>query len=120
MTGVIGAGDVVFDDAVLRIARMAAPLEGLVLSGEADEDGYRPLVQALAQLGGGNGSRPSEVHLDLSGLGFCDAAALHAMIAAAVDGDRRVVLHHPGPELRALIRIAGWGEFPGLRVITGQ
>ena len=83
MTGIIVAGGVIFDDGVLRIARIEAPPEGLVLSGEADEDGYQPLAQALAQLTDGNGSGPSEVHLELSSLEFCDAAALHAMIAPA-------------------------------------
>lgn len=118
MTGVIAAGAVVFDDGVLRIARIEPPLDGLVLAGEADEDGYRPLVQALAQLPGRNGRSPAETHLELSGLEFCDAAALHAMIALAADGGRRVVLHRPGPALQALIRIAGWDELPGLTVVS--
>ena len=120
MTGVISASfDAVFDDGVLRIARIEPPPPGLVLSGEADEAGYEPLVAALAQLPGGDGS-PAEVHLDLSGLVFCDAAALHAMIAPAEDGGRTVVLHDPAAPLRALIRIAGWDDLPGLKVVISQ
>ena len=119
MAGVIAAGQVVFDDGVLRIARIEPPPEGLVLTGEADEDGYRPLVEALERLAGRDGSGPAEVHLELSGLQFCDAAALHAMIVPAGDG-RRVVLHRPAETLRALIRIVGWDELPGLEVVTGS
>lgn len=120
MTGGIAASrDVVYDDGVLRIRRVQPPLHGLVLTGEADEAGYQPLVSALAQLTGGNGSSADEVHIHLSGLRFCDAAALHAMIAPAADGSRRVVLHQPPSGLRTLIRIAGWDALPGLKVVTG-
>jgi hypothetical protein len=59
------------------------------------------------------------MHLELSGLEFCDAAALHAMIAPAGDG-RRVVLHRPAAALQALIHIAGWDEIPGVEVVTSQ
>lgn len=117
MTGAIaGSGEIVYDDGVLRIARVKAP-HGLVLAGEADEAGYQPLVAALAQLTNGGGA--SEVHIDLSALRFCDAAALHAMIAAAENGSHSVVLHHPPANLQALIRIAGWDELPNLKVVTG-
>lgn len=121
MTGVFVQRPDVFDDGVLRITQMEPPPYGLVLAGEADECGYKPLVDALMRLlgdGGGDGAGPPEVHLDLSGLEFCDAAALHAMIAPAVNG-RRVVLHRPAPALQALVRIAGWDELPGLRM-TGE
>jgi ABC-type transporter Mla MlaB component len=118
LTGTVFAGsDVVFDDGVLRIARIEPPRIGLVLTGEADESGYRPLVEALARLPRHNGSGQAEVHLELSGLEFCDAAALHAMIALA-EGGRRIVLHQPPAPLRALIRIAGWDELPGLKIVA--
>ena len=121
MTGAIVASSVVmYDDGVFRIARIEPPPPGLVLAGEADETGYRALVAALAQLRGGNGGEPLTVHLELSGLEFCDAAALHAMIAPAEEGGRRVVLHRPAATLQALIRIAGWDELPGVEVVTGQ
>jgi ABC-type transporter Mla MlaB component len=109
---------VVYDDGTLRISRIRPPSYGLVLEGEADETGYEPLVAALAQLGAGNGAGRIEVHLDLSGLRYCDAAALHAMIAAAEDGSRNVVLYHPAAQLRALIRIAGWDELRTLKLVT--
>jgi ABC-type transporter Mla MlaB component len=114
------SGDVIYDDGILRISRIHPPRAGLVLAGEADESGYKPLVTALAQLASSDGSGPAEVHLDLSGLEFCDAAALHAMIAPAEERHRQIVLHHPPAPLQALIRIAGWDELPGLEVVTGQ
>jgi hypothetical protein len=118
VTGIITARDVVFDDGLLRIARIAPPPEGLVLTGAADKTQYQVLAGALAGLPGRNGTGPPELHLELSGLEFCDAAALHAMIAPVMDGTRRVVLHRPAAGLRALIRIAGWCELPGLTVVT--
>ena len=118
MTGVIAtSSDVVYDDGILRITRIQPPADSLALAGEADETGYQPLVAALSQLPRGNDSGLAEVHLDLSRLVFCDAAALHAMIAAVADGSRRVVLHQPAAPLRALLRITGWDELPGLQVM---
>jgi ABC-type transporter Mla MlaB component len=118
LVGVVAAsGGVVYDDGVLRIARMEPPPLGLLLTGEADEDGYGPLVAALTQLPGTYES-PAEVHLDLSGLQFCDAAALHAMIELTANGSRVVVLHNPSATLRSLIRITGWDGLPGLTVVN--
>lgn len=120
MTGLAADfGGAVYDDGVLRITRIEAP-PGLVLAGEADDGGQKALVAALAQLYGRDGAGPAEVHLDLSGLQFCDAAALHAMIAPAEDGTRRVVLHGPAPPLQALIRIAGWDAWPGLKMVIAD
>jgi ABC-type transporter Mla MlaB component len=118
LAGVFAASGVVYDDGVLRIARIEPPPLGLLLTGEADETGYQPLVAALAQLAGGHGS-PAEVHLDLSGLVFCDVACLHAMIELTGDGSRVLVLHNPPAPLQALIRITGWDEVPGLTVENG-
>jgi hypothetical protein len=118
VTGFIAARTAVFDDGMLRIARMEPPCDGLVLTGEADETEYKVLADALAALPGHDGAGPPEVHLELSGLKFCDAAALHAMIAPAANGTRRVVLHRPSAGIRAMIRIAGWCELPGLAVLT--
>ena len=111
------SSDVVYDDGVLWIIRIEPPPPTLLLTGEADETGYQPLVAALAQLPGSHGS-PAEVHLDLSGLQFCDAAALHAMIELAADGSRVVVMHSPSAPLQALMRITGWDELPGLTVVN--
>ncbi len=119
MTGVIAACDAVFDDGLFRIARIAPPPDGLVLTGEADETECQALVKALAQLPSRSGlGRPAEVHLEVSGLELCSAAALHVMIAPAAAGDRLVVLHHPMAGLLAMIRVAGWCELPGV-VVAG-
>ena len=119
MVGVFAASSgVVYDDGVLRIARIEPPLLGLLLTGEADETGYQPLVAALAQFADSRGNPAEVVHLDLSGLQFCDAAALHAMIELTAGGSRPVVLHNPSAALRALIRITGWDELPGLTVVN--
>lgn len=121
MTRAIPAsGEVIYDDGLLRICRIQPPRIGLVLTGEADETRYEPLVAALAQVIGSDGTGAANVHMDLSSLEFCDAAALHAMIAPAEDGGRPIVLHRPPAPLRALIRIAGWDQLPWLKVVTGQ
>jgi ABC-type transporter Mla MlaB component len=118
VTRAIAARDVVFDDGGLWIARIEPPPDGLMLAGEADETGYQPLLEALDRVSGRSGNGPGEMHLELSGLEFCDAAALHAMIAPAEDGGQRVVLHRPAAALQTLIRIAGWDELPGIAMVT--
>jgi anti-anti-sigma factor len=105
----------IYDDGVLRIA----PLEqqaGLVLSGEIDESTYAALLEVLEEQARANGH--GEIHLDLAGVEFCDAAGLHAMVrlASGMGEHGRLVLHGPAPSLRAMLRIAGWDKMPQLAV----
>lgn len=110
------ADDGTYDDGVLRIVSTTSP-DGLVLAGEIDESTYPALVTALDRLTIANGT--GRLHIDLSGVEFCDAAGLHAMVrlaARAGCGGRAVVLHAPPAALRAMLRIVGWEDLPGLVV----
>lgn len=104
--------EVVHDDGVLTIRRVPGT-RGYALAGEIDAATYDALVAALAKLGGGD-----DLYLDLSGLDFCDAAGLNAMVGLVdrVGDDRRVVLDGvPGP-LRKLLSVVGWEALPNLEI----
>jgi hypothetical protein len=80
MTVFQSAGQVIYDDGVLRLARTGRP-SGLVIAGEVDEAGYPALVSALA------GVRDlAEVHLDMAALSYCDLAGLRAIVLLADQG----------------------------------
>jgi ABC-type transporter Mla MlaB component len=105
--------DVRYDDGVLTITDMASP-PGLALAGDIDETHYAPLVHVLDDF-----STSREVHLDLSGLTYCDVACLRAMVCLArPDGADHtapdVVLHAVPPYLHAILNILGWDRLPGL------
>ena len=106
-----------YDDGVLRIVSTTDPA-GLRLAGEIDESTYHALVTALSRLTAVDGGEG--LHLDLSGVAFCDAAGLHAMVRLAdrmgQDG-QAVVLHAPSAALRVMLRIVGWEDLPGLVVV---
>ena len=104
--------EVVHDDGVLTISRIPGS-RGYVLAGEIDATTYGALLAALADIAGGG-----DVYLDLSGLDFCDAAGLNAMVGLVdrVGDGRRVVLEGvPGP-LRKLLSVVGWESLPNLEV----
>lgn len=103
------------DDGSLQIRRTIRP-PGLCLAGEIDDLSYPALVAALDELAVSVGS--GDLHLDLSGVGFCDMAGLRAMVGLAerLDGGRHVVLHAPAPPLRTVLRVVGWDDAHGLVV----
>jgi anti-anti-sigma factor len=107
-----GASPALYDNGVLRITLM--PGARLALAGEIDEDTYPALVGVLEELAG----QVAEVHLDLSGVLYCDLAGLRAITrltdASRGSGRRRVVLHGMSPQLHAVLSIVGWDSIPGL------
>ena len=109
----------VYDDGVLRITNTDDP-PGLAIAGEIDESTYDGLIGALGKFTNG----PSEVHVSLGEVSYCDLAGLRAIVCVTgaggrADGDgdaRRVVLHQVPPQLAAVLRIVGWDSTPGLAV----
>ena len=101
-------------DDVLRITQTnGAP--GLIIAGEIDESSYPLLLQRLAGL---NPHR--DVHIDLSGVEFCDLAGLRAIVCVteqgAVDAPRGQLTLHAVPErLLRILGILGWDDMPGVR-----
>lgn len=108
-----------YDDGTLRIVRTAHP-PGLSLIGEIDDLTYPALVAALDDLAGNGGQAggQGDIHLDLSGVGFCDVAGLRAMVGLAerLGNGRHVVLVAPAPPLRTVLRVVGWDDVHGLVV----
>jgi ABC-type transporter Mla MlaB component len=107
------AGQVVYDDGVLRIDRIARP-PGLALTGEIDEVSYPALIRALGDL-----AERAEIHVDRAGVAYCDLAGLRAIIRLARPGlraPRPVVLHQVPPQLLSVLRIVGWDVTPGLTI----
>lgn len=106
--------EVVFGDGALRIAR-AGDQRGLVIVGDIDEFTHADLIAALSRIA----EEPGEIHLDLAGVEYCDAAGLRALVALTEtscqghDG-RRVILHGLPPHLKTLLRILGWDSIPEL------
>jgi anti-anti-sigma factor len=104
-----------YDNGVLRITETARPA-GLAIAGEIDEATYPALVTSLLDLA----ERHDELHLDLSGVSYCDLAGLRAMVRLADGGSagpaRHVLLHHVPHHMRVALAVTGWDVVPGLAV----
>lgn len=99
-------------DDVLRITP-ANGAPGLIIAGEIDESSYPRLMQVLTAL-----NPHGDVHIDLSGVEFCDLAGLRAIVCVTErsDGDPgRLTLHAVPGRLRRILQILGWDEMPGVR-----
>jgi ABC-type transporter Mla MlaB component len=108
------AGQVIYDDGVLRLARTDHP-PGLVIAGEVDEAGYPALVAALRAV-----RELAKVHVDMTQVSYCDLAGLRAIVLLADSGPggrRQVVLDQIPPQLLAVLRIVGWDVTPGLTIV---
>jgi ABC-type transporter Mla MlaB component len=113
----------VADDALRITPANGAP--GLVIAGEIDESSYSRLVQRLAAL-----DPRGDVHIDLSGVEFCDLAGLRAIVCVtqAEAGDSapgHLTLHAVPDRLRRILQILGWDDMPGVgfadeRLPTGR
>jgi ABC-type transporter Mla MlaB component len=100
------------DDALRITAANGVP--GLVIAGEIDESSYPRLVHDLAVL-----NPRSDVHIDLSGVEFCDLAGLRAIVCVTQSdsGDPvpgHLTLHAVPDRLRRILQILGWDDMPGV------
>ncbi|MGO8886025.1 MAG: STAS domain-containing protein [Streptosporangiaceae bacterium] len=83
-----------------------------------DEESYPALAAYLAELA----ATETEVHRCLADVGYCDLAALRAIItltARVPDATTRVVLHRVPRQLRTIMAIVGWDQTPGLVIASG-
>jgi anti-anti-sigma regulatory factor len=100
-------------DEVLRISA-ADGVPGLIIAGEIDESNYRRLVRGLAAL-----NPHGDVHIDLSGVDFCDLAGLRAIVCVTEadsggDAPGHLTLHAVPGRLRRILEILGWDDMPGV------
>jgi anti-anti-sigma regulatory factor len=112
-------GDVVSDDGQLRITRLADK-PWLFVAGEIDEYSYKSLIGTLTSVA----RDPSEIHIDLADVEYCDVAGLRAFVVLAAAPCRdhagtRVVLHRVPPHLVNVLHILGWDTTCGLTLAEG-
>jgi anti-anti-sigma factor len=104
-----------YDNGILRITETPRPA-GLAIAGEIDEATYPALVTSLLDLA----ERHDELHLDLSGVSYCDLAGLRAIVRLADGGSagpaRHVLLHNVPHHMRVVLAVTGWDALPGLAV----
>jgi ABC-type transporter Mla MlaB component len=105
-----------YTDTILQILPTMDP-PGLALVGDVDRSNVAAVAQALARMRGHAG----DVHLDLSGLLFCDLGGLQAIVRAsqALDAGRRLVLHGIPHQLERALEIVDWAPLPNLAIAGG-
>jgi ABC-type transporter Mla MlaB component len=105
-----------YADTILKILPTVDP-PGLALVGDVDRSNVAAVAQALARIRGHAG----DVHLDLSGLLFCDLGGLQVIVRAsqALDAGRRLVLHGIPRQLERALEIVDWAPLPNLAIAGG-
>ena len=105
-----------YSDNILQILLTVNP-PGLALVGDVDRSNVAAVAQALARARGHAG----DVHLDLSGLLFCDLGGLQVIVRAsqALDAGRRLVLHGVPRQLERALEIVDWAPLPNLAIAGG-
>jgi ABC-type transporter Mla MlaB component len=105
-----------YADTILKILPTVDP-PGLALVGDVDRSNVAAVAQALARMRGHAG----DVHLDLSGLLFCDLGGLQVIVRAsqALDAGRRLVLHGIPRQLERALEIVDWAPLPNLAIAGG-
>jgi anti-anti-sigma regulatory factor len=93
----------------------------LFVAGEIDEYSYKSLIRTLASVA----RDPSEIHIDLADVEYCDVAGLRAFVVLAAapccdHAGMRVVLHHVPPCSVNVLHILGWDTTTGLTLAEGR
>jgi anti-anti-sigma regulatory factor len=103
----------IYSDTVLQILPTIDP-PGLALVGDVEANNVQAVSRALAGLPAGAG----DVHLDLSGLLFCDLGGLQAIVRAAqaLEPGRRMVLRGIPRQLERVMEIVDWAPLPNLTI----
>jgi anti-anti-sigma regulatory factor len=102
-----------YADTILQIVPTMDP-PGLAMVGDIDRSNVAAVANALARMRGHAG----DIHLDLSGLLFCDLGGLQAIVRAAqaLNAGRRLVLHGIPRQLERALEIVDWAPLPNLMI----
>ena len=102
-----------YADTILQIVPTLDP-PGLAMVGDIDRSNVAAVANALARMRGHAG----DIHLDLSGLLFCDLGGLQAIVRAAqaLNAGRRLVLHGIPRQLERALEIVDWAPLPNLMI----
>jgi len=105
----------IYSDTILQIVPTVDP-PGVALVGDVEASNVQAVARALAGLPSSTG----DVHLDLSGLLFCDLGGLQAIVRAAqaLDQGRRLVLHGVPRQLERALEIVEWAPLPNLSIAS--
>jgi anti-anti-sigma factor len=109
----IGRGSV-YADKNLVVTRTLDPY-GLTFSGEIDVNNSHAVARCLSTTFVGD----DDLHLDVSGLIFCDISGIRAFVDAAEQkttdaNERRLLLHGLPQLLQTVMRVTGWADLPNL------
>ena len=105
-------GGIVYADKNLVVTRTEAP-DGLCFAGEIDFTNSHAVAESL-----GNASiRDTDIHLDLSGLSFCDISGIRSLVDAAESRQTgRLMLHGLPSLLQTVMNVTGWSDLPTLQI----
>lgn len=105
-------GATVYADKQLVVSRTLVPA-GLNFAGEIDVTNRDAVARCLAM----TPVERHDVHLDVSGLIFCDISGIRAFVdAAEAHGKGRLLLHGLPELLQTVMRVTGWADLPSLVV----
>lgn len=105
-------GGIVYADKHLVVTRTEAP-DGLYFAGEIDVTNSHAVAESL----GSASMEDADVHLDLSGLSFCDISGIRSLVDAAESRRTgRLMLHGLPPLLQTVMTVTGWSELPNLHL----
>jgi len=104
----------VYADSHLVVTRTHEPA-GLCFAGEIDSSNARAVADFLS-----NGlAGTDDIHLDMSGLSFCDVSGIRSLIEVAESREQGRLLLHGLPNLLQEVLIAtGWANLPHLVVVS--
>ena len=105
-------GRIVYADKHLVVTRTDEP-EGLYFAGEIDVTNSHAVAESL----GIASMAESDVHLDLSGVSFCDISGIRSLVDAAESRRKGRLMIHGLPELlQTVMNVTGWSNLPYLEI----
>ena len=101
-----------YSDNHLIVTRTEDPV-GLFFAGEIDFSNSHAVAESLS-IASGDGT---DVHLDVSGLSFCDISGIRSLVdAAQTRQSGRLMLHGLPDLLQKVMHVTGWSELPNLQI----
>jgi anti-anti-sigma factor len=112
--GFKGGKGKVYADSHLVVTRTQEPV-GLCFAGEIDSSNAHAVAEFLS-----NGFAEAEdIHLDMSGLSFCDVSGIRSLIEVAESRQQgRLLLHGLPNLLQRVMAATGWANLPHLVVVS--
>jgi len=106
------SGGTLFADKQLVVTRTLDP-NGMRFSGEIDINNCGVVGTCLKAIAAQEG----DVHLDVTGLIFCDISGIRGFVEAAEHREKgRLLLHGLPVLLQTVMKVTGWADLPNLVV----